>query len=173
MNLRETQQLLTMLWSLYPNAPKLSKDDKEVMAMAWLTILYEYSLQDVWQAVLKCFEHESRFVPTAPDVLKRCEKNYHIERYLPAKYYELQNNIDLSSKAEFRRQRILLRNSASLDEEERQQFERAKTEQQHIKEMDAMWREAEQTAQVAYDQIERSKLADDGSVSRLKRLALT
>ncbi len=175
MNLCETKQMLTMLWSLYPNAPKLSKDDKEVMAMAWLAVLYEYSLEDVWRAARRCFERESRFVPTAPDVLKHCEKTYHTERFLPAKYTSLLESVDLSISAEMRRERLIKGYSkrSDLDADERQQLETVTRERQQIRELDAMWREAHSAAQVAYDQTERAKLADDGSVSRLKMLALT
>ena len=178
MNLRETQQLLTMLWSMYPNAPKLSREDKEVMAMAWLGLMFEYSLEDVWKAVRRCFEHEPRFVPTAPEVLKRCSKDYKIERYLPPEYKQLCREVDLTVRAEIDRdnlERELLRREreiGGLDDEERQMLEEIRRDKEIIRQIDRMWREAQSTARTAYEQTERAKLADDGAAKKLRALAI-
>lgn len=178
MNLRETQQLLTMLWSMYPNAPKLTRDDKEVMATAWLGLMFEYSIEDVWKAVKQCFEHEPRFLPTAPEVLKRCSKDYKIERYLPTEYEELCQKVDLTMNAEIRRDnmetalRRRQREKGELDDEEQQMLETIEKEKSIIKQIDQIWNEASNTARIAYEQTERAKLADDGTAKRLKALAI-
>ena len=178
MNLRETQQLLTMLWSMYPNAPKLTREDKENMAMAWLGLMYEYSLEDVWKAVKMCFEREPRFVPTAPEVLKNCTKDYKTERFLPPEYEELSQQVDLTFDAEVRREnteralRIMKRNQGGLDDGERQMLEKIEQEKAIIKEIERMWNEAYNTARIAYEQAERAKLADDGAARRLRALAI-
>ena len=178
MNLRETQQLLTMLWSMYPNAPKLSRDDKEVMATAWLGLLFEYSLEDVWKAVRQCFEHEPRFLPTAPEVLKRCSKDYKIERYLPPEYETLCGKVDLSMRAEIDRENLerslLNRQEAKggLDAEDRELLEGVRKEKEIIRQIDRIWSEASTTARIAYEQAERAKLADDGAAKKLRALAI-
>lgn len=178
MNLRETQQLLTMLWSMYPNAPKLSREDKEVMAVAWLGLMYEFSLEDVWKAVRQCFEHEPRFIPTAPEVLKRCSKDYKIERYLPPEYEKLCGKVDLSMRAEIDRDNLerslLLRQKekGGLDAEDRELLEDIRRDKAIVKQIDRMWSEASTTARIAYEQAERAKLADDGTEERLKALAM-
>lgn len=178
MNLRETKQLLTMLWSMYPNAPKLSKEDKEIMAMAWLTCLYEYSLEDVWKAVKKCVEREPRFIPTAPEVQKRTEKDYKVEKYLTQEYEDLNRLIDRSITTEIGRERRLrefkvrIENKKELTEEEKEIFEKDKIDSEISKRIDKLWNEAYEEARIAYEQRERAKLADDGMMTELKRLAI-
>jgi hypothetical protein len=177
MNLRETQQLLTMIWSMYPNAPRLSREDKEVMAMAWLGLMYEYSLEDVWKAARQCFEAEPRFIPTAPEVMRRCTKSYKVERYLPPEYAALTTGIDLTFNACRQRDNLerALRMRAQereLDGGEKTMLAEIETEQARIREIDRIWGEAYQTARIAYEQAERAKLADDGAEKRLKALAI-
>ena len=174
MNLRETQQLLTMLWSLYPNAPKLSKEDKNVMAMAWLSVLYEYSRDDVWMATKRCIAAEPRFVPTAPEILKRCEKTYHIEQYLPPEYDELSKKVDLSLEAERERRQLIriMDQCKELDAEDRALYLKMKEEQEIIKRIDHLWKTARETAENAYAQAERAKLFDDGAATKLKQLSI-
>lgn len=174
MNLHETQQLLTMLWSLYPNAPKLSKDDKSVMAMAWLSVLYEYSREDVWMATKRCIAAEPRFVPTAPEILKRCEKTLHIERYLTPEYTELTGKIDLSIEAEMERRQLirLMDQCKELDPEDRKLYAKVKAEQAIIKRIDTLWRAARETAENVYEQAEQAKLYEDGTITKLKQLSI-
>lgn len=178
MNLRETQQLLTMLWSMYPNAPKLSRDDKEVMATAWLGLLYEFSLEDVWKAVKQCFENEPRFIPTAPEILKRCSKNYKTELYLPKEYESLTQQVDLTFNAMVQRdnlERALMvrkRDRGGLDEGEKEMLADIQREKEIISKIERMWNEASDTARIAYEQAERAKLADDGTVKKLRALAI-
>lgn len=176
MNLRETQQLLSMLWSLYPNAPKLSREDKEMMAFAWLGMFYEYSLADVWKAVRKCFEHETRFVPTAPDVLKYCQKEYQIERYLPSEYAELR--AELAKKLGGRTSNDvynmieLFRRNKPENDEERKLLSDMLDARQILRRLDAVWDQAYEVAKNAYTRAEQAKLAEDGAIKKLKMLAI-
>lgn len=178
MNLRETQQLLTMLWSMYPNAPNLSKEDKEVMATAWLGIMWEYSLEDVWKAVKQCFEHEPRFVPTAPEVLKRCSKTYNIELYLPPEYETLCRRVDLTMDAEIDRnnqERSLVqrqKEKGGLTAKELALLEDIRQTKEIVKQLDRMWSEALSSARIAYEQAERVKLTEDGAARKLRALAI-
>lgn len=175
MNRQETARLLTIVWSLYPNAPKMTREDKEAMVMAWLALLYEYALNDVWEAVKECMEHEPRFVPTAPEVLTRCRKSYAVERYLPKEYAKLCATVDMTAAAEGTRvslERMLRHAEAShgLADWEREQLEGIERERATIREIERMWNEAAETARIAYEQGERAKLAEDGAT--LKQLAL-
>ena len=177
MNLIDTRQLLTMLWGLYPNAPKLSSDERDVMAMAWLAILYEYSLEDVWQATKKCVAHEPRFVPTAPEILKHCEKTLHIDRYLPQEYQELCSSVDLSIGAEVERRQFIricesFESIDDLDDDDRSAYLQAKKEQEIIKKIDSMWKESNERALADYNRCERQKLFQDGTDTRLKQLCI-
>lgn len=176
MNLKETQQLLSMIWSMYPNAPKLSREDKEMMAFAWLGLLYEYSLADVWKAVRKCFENESRFVPTAPEVLKYCQKEYQIERYLPSEYSELR--AELEEKLGGRTANdvycliAMFRKSKPESDEERRLLTDMLDARQILRRLDEIWDQAYEIAKNAYARAEQAKLADDGAIKKLQMLAL-
>lgn len=176
MNLRETKQLLTMLWSMYPNAPKLSRDDKEVMAMAWVGLMYEFALEDVWKAVKQCFEREPRYIPTAPEVLSKCTKDYKTERFLPKEYEELEETIDRSWAATVNRESIYKQLSQkdveSLDDEQKSLYNKVVKERETDRRLDKMWDEAYNTARVAYEQAERAKLTEDEATQRLKQLAI-
>ncbi|MCQ2101453.1 MAG: replicative helicase loader/inhibitor [Fibrobacter sp.] len=176
MNLKETKQLLTMLWSMYPNAPKLSRDDKEVMAMAWVGLMYEFALEDVWKAVKQCFEREPRYIPTAPEVLSKCTKDYKTERFLPKEYEELEETIDRSWAATLNRENIYKQLSQkdveSMDEEQKSIYNKVVKERETDRRLDEMWNEAYNTARVAYEQTERAKLTEDGATQRLKQLAI-
>ena len=160
------------------NAPKLTREDKEVMATAWLGLMCEYSLEDVWKAVKQCFEHEPRFIPTAPEVLKRCSKDYKIERYLPQEYKQLCREVDLTMRAEIDRDNLerslLLRQKekGGLDDEDRALLEDIRRDKAIIKQIDRMWSEASTTARIAYEQAEHAKLADDGTAQKLRALAI-
>lgn len=177
MNLRETQQLLTMIWSMYPNAPKLTREDKDVMAVAWLGLMYEYSLEDVWKAVKICIEKEPRFVPTAPEVLRNCTKDYRTERFLPPEYEELCRQVDMTMNGHTKREcllRMLMeeQRERGLDDEQKRMLEKIRREKAILREIERMWHEAYSTARIAYEQAERAKLAEDGAAKKLRALAI-
>ena len=176
MNLKETQQLLSMIWSMYPNAPKLSREDKEMMAFAWLGLLYEYSLNDVWKGVRKATEQESRFVPTAPEVLKYCQKEYQIERYLPSEYSELRAELEEKlggrSPAEVYGLIEMFRKCKPETDEERRLLTDMLDARQILRKLDEIWDIAYATARNAYASAEKRKLIDDGAIKKLEMLAL-
>lgn len=176
MNMKETQQLLSMIWSMYPNAPKLSREDKEMMAFAWLGLLYEYSLADVWKAVHRCFASESRFVPTAPEVLRHCTKEYQIERYLPSEYEalraELREKLGGRSPAEVYGLIEMFRKCKPETDEERRLLTDMLDARQILRRLDEIWDIAYATAKNAYASAEKRKLIDDGAIKKLEMLAL-
>ena len=174
MNQKETAQLLSMIWSLYPNAPKITREDKEAMVFSWLCMLHEYSLADVWAGVKECMRKEPRFVPTAPEVMQKCEKSYNVERYLPKEYGELIAGIDQGVTAEANRAQIIryYKKEGAKSTAEKAAYQRAVDERERIRKADAIWAEAYTTARIAYEQAERAKLADDGTAARLKQLAI-
>ena len=171
MNTRETQQLLSMIWSMFPNAPKLTKDDKTVMVMSWLSLLHEYSVEDVWKAVKRCIDREPRFVPTAPEVMKNCFKNVDVEHYLPANYEELSETIDRSfSAVASRNYEIKFYRDTDKDQLTPVQaatLQRLEHEREIERKLNAMWAEALSKATAAYDRREKEKLRDDGTIQRL------
>lgn len=85
----DAKTLLTWLWGLFPNAPKLSADDRQAMAYSYWELLKEFSADDVMAATRKCLKEKPSFVPTAPEILKNCRiSNDYIWSFLPSEYYE-------------------------------------------------------------------------------------
>ena len=85
MNLEQTRQILSFIWSANPNAPKMDDVDKQRIAAAYCITLHEYSFHDVMDAVLECGK-KSTFVPSAFEILAHCKKRYDIGRFMPCGY---------------------------------------------------------------------------------------
>lgn len=170
MNLVDTQQLLTMLWSLYPNAPKLARDDKIAMSMAWLAVLSDYALEDVWKAAKRCFQKEPRFVPSAPQILSECEKSLPIDQYLATEYNTLSEEVDASIEREIERHQAmrLLRAEETLSDADAKWLNELEEEERKVKKLNDLWKEAVKSAEYAYDGREKSRMIEDGSINRLK-----
>lgn len=75
MNICETKMLLSILWSMYPNAPKFNNDAVEMMALSWATVLGEFSKEDALKAMHKAASESPKFVPTAMEVRQYCQKS--------------------------------------------------------------------------------------------------
>ena len=174
MTLKETKQLLTMIWSLFPNAPKLTREDKEAMAFAWLAMLWEYSLQDVWKATQVAMSIEQRFVPTAPEVLKHCYKSYNSDGFLKKEQIEVIDRIDLSITATVNRRTRLSFFQAHPPEsdEEKAEYEKLKKEIRECEIAEKWLDDAWEASRNAYDRGEKEKLAEEGTLPQLRMMAL-
>ncbi len=74
MNIQETRNILAILWSYYPNAPKLDDSAATLMALSWARMFAEFSQLDVMNALQKAVKMSPKFVPTAPEILAHCTK---------------------------------------------------------------------------------------------------
>ena len=74
MNIQETRNILAILWSYYPNAPKLDDSAAALMALSWARMFAEFSKLDVMNALQKAVKMSPKFVPTAPEILAHCTK---------------------------------------------------------------------------------------------------
>ena len=94
MNIQQTRQVLSYIWSTHPSAPKFSDDGKTRMIASYFRVLYQYSLEDVMAAVdLACRESPS-FIPSAYDIEKKCTKHLDVERYLPSAYEVIRERLE-------------------------------------------------------------------------------
>lgn len=172
MNIEETRNFLTMLWSLFPNAPRSSSDEKKATVAAWFYVLHEYSIGDVWIASQKVLYEKPVFIPTAYEILSRCHKTTNPERFLGDEYAELEKRFtgcthiyQQSGNYDYE----LLRLHVDLDSESdegRQNELRAlilqNTEQRSIeRRMDELFSAASNAALREYDNNERNKYSKD------------
>ena len=105
MNVFETTQVLAMLWSMYPNAPKLNETDTQLMALSWASIFAKFSQADVWKACVKAMKESPTFVPTAPQIVRLCEKTLAAASFpdVCIARYCLEHNAALADKALYER----------------------------------------------------------------------
>lgn len=89
MNLSQTRQVLSYLWTTHPSAPKLTDDDKMRSVASYFRVLYRFAIDDVLDAVDKACRKSPSFVPSAYEIEAECAKNPNVEPYLPREYYEL------------------------------------------------------------------------------------
>lgn len=90
MNIQETKKILAILWSYYPNAPKLDPDSMALMSLSWARMFAEFNILDVMNAVQEAVKESLKFVPTAPEILKHCRKTlktpFSIDEYMAEKF---------------------------------------------------------------------------------------
>lgn len=86
MTITETRRLLTIIWSLFPNAPRLTQEDKGAMAVAWFSLLYEYSFADVWFATRDCLSRKPNFIPSCPEIAKIVCAHFDVDAHLPPNF---------------------------------------------------------------------------------------
>lgn len=98
MNIAQTRQVLTYIWSTHPNAPKLEGDGKTAIIASYFRVLYKYSIDDVLDAVDRVC-HESAFIPSAYEIEAKCTKHVEIGAYLSSEYELV---LDRLEKAEAR-----------------------------------------------------------------------
>ena len=65
MNIEQTRQVLTYIWSTHPCAPKLEGDGKTATIASYFRILYKYSIEDVLEAVDRVCRESAAFIPSA------------------------------------------------------------------------------------------------------------
>ena len=62
MNLSQTRQVLSYLWTTHPSAPKLTDDDKMRSVASYFRVLYRFAIDDVLDAVDKACRKSPSFV---------------------------------------------------------------------------------------------------------------
>ncbi len=98
MNIEDTRNFLTMLWSLFPNAPKSSPDEKRATVAAWFCVLHEYTISDAWNAAQEVLREKPTFIPTAFEILNRCRKTVNPEDFVCSEYKDLESKYIGSTK---------------------------------------------------------------------------
>lgn len=86
MNIQQTQQVLSYIWSTHPSAPKYSEDGKMRTVAAYFRVLYQYSVEDVLDAVDRVCRESATFIPSAYEIEAKCTKHADIEAYLSSEY---------------------------------------------------------------------------------------
>lgn len=94
MNLEQTRQLLSFLWSKFPNGRALSVEDKQMTAIAYFDELWEYSLQDAIAAARKALKEQPHFIPSAPEIAHHAVKSLEAHRYYPQELDDVQRRIE-------------------------------------------------------------------------------
>ncbi len=94
MNIQQTQQVLSYIWSTHPSAPKYSEDGKMRTVAAYFRVLYQYSVDDVMEAVDKVCRESPSFIPSAYEIEKRCSKRINVEAYLSKEYEVLGDRLE-------------------------------------------------------------------------------
>lgn len=100
MNIAQTQQVLSYIWSTHPSAPKYSDEGKTRIIASYFRILYKYSIDDVLEAVDRVCRESSTFIPSAYEIEAKCTKHVDIEAYLSSEYELVLERLE---KAEARR----------------------------------------------------------------------
>lgn len=70
MTIDETKKVLSFLWSCFPSAPKLSREDKDRMILSFFKVLYRYAQNDVINAVIDTCRGGKCFVPSVFEIEK-------------------------------------------------------------------------------------------------------
>ena len=89
MDINETKQALSYIYSTHLNAPKLSADDKKRVVMSYFRVLYKYSLHDVLCGIDKASGTDKGFVPTPYDIEKCIDISINPDLFLPDEYFTL------------------------------------------------------------------------------------
>ncbi len=171
MNINETQTFLTMLWSLFPNAPKCDADSKKAMIAAWFYVLHEFSLSDVWEGSQRVLRDKPSFIPNAFEILASCKKTVNPDAFLDAEYYNLEKRFtgsthiyQQSSDYEYEIKRLYMERQ-SCDESRAVEIDdliRQNLEQQSLEDqMDELLMTAQIAAEKAYNDREFSKYSHD------------
>lgn len=94
MNIEQTRQLLSFLWSKFPNSRILSVEDKQMTVLAYFDELWQYSLQDALNAARCALREQPHFVPSAPEIAHYAHKTFDPTAFLSPEYAKLQAQID-------------------------------------------------------------------------------
>lgn len=93
MNIAQTKQVLSYIWSTHPSAPKYSDEGKTRIIASYFRVLYKYSVNDVLAAVDAVCSDKPTFIPSAYEIEAKCQKTVNVEFYLPNRYHELGKKI--------------------------------------------------------------------------------
>ena len=94
MNIVQTRQLLSFLWSKFPNSRALSVEDKQMTTLAYFDELWQYSLQDALDAARCALREQPHFVPSATEIAHYAHKTFDPTAYLSPEYAKTQAQID-------------------------------------------------------------------------------
>ena len=93
MNIAQTKQILSYIWSTHPSAPKYSDEGKTRIIASYFRVLYKYSVNDVLAAIDAVCADKPTFIPSAYEIEAKCEKSVYVDAYLPRKYHELAKSL--------------------------------------------------------------------------------
>lgn len=86
MNIAQTRQVLTYIWSTHPSAPKLEGDGKTAIIASYFRILYRFDINDVLEAVDRVCRESVTFIPSAYEIEAKCTKHVDVGPYLTDEY---------------------------------------------------------------------------------------
>lgn len=113
MNIAQTRQILSYLWASHPGATRYTDDDKLRTIAAFFRVLHGFSAEDVLRAVDAVCEGKPTFIPSAYEVLAKCEKTVDINAFLPHEYISLMKALHIE---ETRRDALFLDYKKAWDE---------------------------------------------------------
>lgn len=70
MTIDETKKVLSFLYSCFPSAPRLARDDKDRMILSFFRVLYKYAQRDVINAIIDTCKKSKGFIPSVYDIAK-------------------------------------------------------------------------------------------------------
>lgn len=94
MNIAQTRQVLTYIWSTHPSAPKLEGDGKTATIASYFRILYKYSIEDVLEAVDHVCRESATFIPSAYEIEAKCTRHVDVEAYLSREYEMISERLE-------------------------------------------------------------------------------
>lgn len=94
MNIAQTQQVLSYIWSTHPSAPKYSDEGKTRIIASYFRILFKYDIQDVLAAVDAVCRESATFIPSAYEIEAKCQKHVDVERFLGDEYREAARRLE-------------------------------------------------------------------------------
>lgn len=89
MNIAQTRQIMSYIWSTHPSAPKFSDEDKVRTIASYFRVLYKFSIEDVLDAIDRVCRKSPTFIPSAYEIEAACVKTPNVEAFLPNEYHEL------------------------------------------------------------------------------------
>ena len=101
MNIEQTRQVLTYIWSTHPSAPKLEGDGKTATIASYFRILYKYSIEDVLEAVDRVCRESAAFIPSAYEIEAKCTRHVDVEYYLPDEYHKVSQRLEDAERRRF------------------------------------------------------------------------
>lgn len=169
MNINETKQALSYIYSTHPHAPKLTHDDKTRMVYAYFRVLYKYDLQDVLNAIDSA-SRESAFCPSAYDIERHMEISINPADYLPDNYKGFMPRMNLYSEIN---RKVLEYYSCEEEHDKKQLYNEIERLQNCIDEIEfarKLWIFAESKATKAYYDKNISLAASDMNLANKELL---